>query len=83
MKQTRDRKKTAPAEAIAKMADGGEDGSRFFANRGKTRQLIQRVIVDFFVASMPQELGRTAAELNVSREALDRHHPAPGVRKAR
>jgi hypothetical protein len=90
MKQTRERKKTASAESIAKMADRGEDVSPFFTNRGKMMQPIQRVNVDF-TASMLQELDQTAAELNVSRQAvikafvrqaLDQHHLAQGARKA-
>lgn len=91
MKQIRDRKKAPPAESIAKMADRGEDVARYFTNRGKTMQPIRRVNVDF-TASMLQELDQTAAELNVSRQAvikslvrqaLDRHHLAQGARKAR
>ena len=91
MKQIRDSKKAPPAESIAKMADRGEDVSRFFTNRGKMMQPIRRVNVDF-TASMLQELDQTAAELNVSRQAvikslvrqaLDRHHLAQGARKAR
>jgi metal-responsive CopG/Arc/MetJ family transcriptional regulator len=72
------------------MADRGEDVSRFFTNRGKMMQPIQRVNVDF-TASMLQELDQAAAELNVSRQAvikafvrqaLDQHHLAQGARKA-
>ena len=35
MKPTRESKKAPSAEAIARMADRGEDVSRFFTNRGK------------------------------------------------
>ena len=35
------------AEAIARMADRGEDVSRFFTNTGKMNQPIPRVNVDF------------------------------------
>jgi hypothetical protein len=35
MKQTRESKKAPSAESIARMADRGEDVSRFFTNRGK------------------------------------------------
>ena len=78
------------AESIARMADRGEDISRFFTNRGKMMQPIQRVNVDF-TASMLQELDQMAAELNVSRQAvikmfvrraLDQHHLANKSRKA-
>jgi hypothetical protein len=90
MKPTRESKKTPSAESIARMADRGEDVSRFFTNRGKMMRPIQRVNVDF-TASMLQELDQAAAELNVSRQAvikafvrqaLDQHHLAQGARKA-
>jgi len=90
MKQTHESKKRPSAESIARMADRGEDVSRFFTNSGKMMQPIQRVNVDF-TASMLEELDRTAAELNVSRQAvikvfirqaLDHHHLARGARKA-
>jgi hypothetical protein len=90
MKQTRERKKAPSAESIAKMADRGENESRFFTNRGKMMQPIQRVNVDF-TGSMLQELDQAAAELNVSRQAvikafvrqaLDQHHLAQRARKA-
>ncbi len=90
MRQTRRTKKDPSAESIARMADRGEDVSRFFTNRGKMMQPIQRVNVDF-TASLLQELDQAAAELNVSRQAviktllrlaLDQHHLAQGARKA-
>ncbi len=90
MKRTRETKKVPSAESIARMADRGKDVSRFFTNRGKMMQPIQRVNVDF-TASMLQELDQAASELNVSRQAvikafvrqaLDRHHLAQKARKA-
>jgi hypothetical protein len=90
MKPTRNSKKAPSAESIARMADRGEDVSRFFTNRGKMMHPIQRVNVDF-TASMLRELDHVAAELNVSRQAvikalvrhaLDQHHLAQGARKA-
>jgi hypothetical protein len=69
MKNTRVKKKTIPAEAIARMADKGEDVSRFFSNAGEMRKPIQRVNVDF-TASMLEELESAAKELNVSRQAV-------------
>jgi hypothetical protein len=90
MKPTRESKKAPSAESIARMADRGEDVSRFFTNRGKMIRPIQRVNVDF-TASMLRELDQAAAELNVSRQAvikafvrqaLDQHHLAQGARKA-
>jgi DNA topoisomerase IA len=89
MKPTRESKKVPSAESIARMADRGEDVSRFFTNRGEMIRPIQRVNVDF-TASMLQEFDQ-AAELNVSRQAvikafvrqaLDQHHLAQGARKA-
>jgi hypothetical protein len=90
MKPTREKEKTPSAESIAKMADRGEDVSRFFTNRGKMMQPIQRVNVDFTV-SMLQELDQVASDLNVSRQAvikafirqsLDRRYLAQRARKA-
>ena len=90
MKPTRESSKAPSAESIARMADRGEDVSRFFTNRGRMMQPIQRVNVDF-TASMLQELDQAAAELNVSRQAvikayvrqaLDQRHLARGARKA-
>jgi hypothetical protein len=90
MKPTRETKKAPSAESIARMADRGQDVSRFFTNRGKMVHPIQRVTVDF-TASMLQELDQAAAELNVSRQpvikaylrqALDQRHLARGARKA-
>lgn len=90
MRQTRESKKVRSAESIARMADRGEDVSRFFTNRGKMMKPIQRVNVDF-TASMLQELDQAAAELNVSRQAvikafvrqaLDQRYLAQHARKA-
>ena len=91
MKNTPKQKKPVEAEAIARMADEGEDVSAHFTNQGRMMQPIQRVNVDF-TAAMLQELDHTAAELNVSRQAviqafvrqaLDQHHLAQKARKAR
>jgi hypothetical protein len=81
LKPTRESKKAPSAESIARMADRGGDVSRFFTNRGKMMHSIQQVNVDF-TAPMLQELDQVAAELNVSRQALDQHHLAQGARKA-
>ncbi len=69
MKNTRDRKKPISAETIARLADRGEDVSRFFTNRGRLMPPIQRVNVDF-TAPMLSELDNAAKELNISRQAL-------------
>ena len=80
-------KKTAKkptADEIAEMADDGKDISKYFTNKGKMKQPIQRVNVDFTV-EMLHELDQIAAELNISRQAviksylrqsLDQHHLA-------
>ncbi|HKV62258.1 MAG TPA: hypothetical protein VJO16_10115 [Candidatus Acidoferrum sp.] len=69
MKNTRVKKKAISAEAIARMADEGQDVSRFFSNSGEMRKPIQRVNVDF-TASMLEELENAAKELNISRQAV-------------
>ena len=51
------------------MAERGKDVSRFFTNRGKMMQPIQRVNLDL-TAAMLQELDQAASELNVSRQAV-------------
>jgi len=76
--------KKPTADEIAEMADDGKDISKYFTNKGKMKQPIQRVNVDFTV-EMLQELDQVAAELNISRQAviksylrqsLDQHHLA-------
>ena len=76
--------KKPTADEIAEMADSGKDISKYFTNKGKMKQPIQRVNVDF-TAEMLQELDQVAAELNISRQAviksylrqsLDQHHLA-------
>ncbi|HEY7838374.1 MAG TPA: hypothetical protein VIC54_07230 [Terriglobales bacterium] len=85
-------KKDGPesAEAIARLADKGEDISRFFTNAGRMMAPIQRVNVDF-AAPMLEELDRAAEELNISRQAviktlvrqgLDHHYMAREHRPA-
>jgi hypothetical protein len=70
MKSTRKTKKPVSAEAIARMADKGQDISRFFTNDGKMMPpLIQRVNVDFS-APMVKELDSEAQALNISRQAV-------------
>lgn len=62
-------KKAATAESIARMADKGENVSRFFTNKGRMMAPVQRVNVDF-TASMLEELDREAKDLNISRQAV-------------
>ncbi len=85
------RNKAASAESIATRAEKGEDVSRYFTNRGKMMQPIQRINVDV-TADMLQELDRAATELNVSRQAvikvfirhaLDQHHLAQHARRSK
>ncbi len=83
MKKANKRHKPISAEQIARMADRGEDVSRFFTNRLRMVYPIQRVNVDF-TAPMLGELDDAAEELNISRQAviktlvregLDRRYP--------
>ncbi len=70
MKSTHKAKKKVSADDIARMADKGEDISRFFTGEFKMMPpLIQRVNVDF-AAPMLEELDREARELNISRQAV-------------
>jgi hypothetical protein len=75
MKNTPEKKREMRAEQIARMADRGEDISRFFTNDGKmmppliNRVEVQRVNVDF-TAPMLQELDSEASALNISRQAV-------------
>jgi hypothetical protein len=63
------KKKPTSPEAIARLADQGQDVSRFFTNNGSMKGPIQRVNVDF-TESMLAELDRIASELNISRQAV-------------
>jgi hypothetical protein len=69
MQNTRRRRKPVSAEAIARLADDGRNGSRFFNNNGRMMGPIQRVNVDL-ASGMLEELDRAAKELNISRQAV-------------
>jgi hypothetical protein len=69
MKTTRKKVASVSAEDIARLADQGEDVSRFFTNRGRMMGPIQRVNVDF-TSPMLAELDKAAQDLNVSRQAV-------------
>jgi hypothetical protein len=69
MPKTLDSPKPPTADEIAKLADKGENISRFFTRKGKMMPPIQRVNVDFTLP-MLQELDETAIQLNVSRQAV-------------
>ena len=62
--------KPVDAEAIAAMADRGEDISAHFTNHFTVvRPAVQRVNVDF-TAPMLEELDHAAETLNISRQAV-------------
>ena len=62
--------KPIDAEAIAEMADRGEDISSHFSNQfNVVRPAVQRVNVDFS-SPMLEELDREAGALNISRQAV-------------
>jgi hypothetical protein len=69
MKSTRKPEKSTSVERIARMAERGNDVSRFFSNNGEMMGPIQRVNVDF-ASPMLHELDTAAKELNISRQAL-------------
>lgn len=89
MKKIRKSAKPVSAEAIAQLADQGQDVSHFFRGQGRMVQPIQRVNVDV-TAAMLEELDKAAEELNVSRQAviktlvrqaLDQHYLAQRTRR--
>jgi hypothetical protein len=69
MKNTLKPRKPVSAETIARLADKGQDVSRFFSNTGRLMGAIQRVNVDL-AAGMLEELDGAARELNISRQAV-------------
>jgi hypothetical protein len=69
MKKTRKTAKPITAEAIARLADQGEDVSRFFKRQIRMVHPVQRVNVDL-TAAMLEELDQAAQNLNVSRQAV-------------
>lgn len=62
-------RKQISADEIAELAERGKNVSRFFTNKGKMMQPIQRVNVDFAVP-MLRELDEAARALNISRQAV-------------
>ena len=89
MKKTSKPPKAISADAIARLADRGNDVSRFFTGQGRMVQPIQRVNVDL-TSSMLEELDNAARDLNVSRQAviktlvrqaLDQHYIARRARR--
>jgi hypothetical protein len=69
MKSTRRTRKVISAEEIARLAERGEDVSRFFTSAGRMMEPIRRVNVDF-ASPMLKELDHAAQELNISRQAV-------------
>jgi hypothetical protein len=91
MKRTHKSAKPVSADAIALLADRGEDISRCFTGKGRMVQPIRHVNVDV-TASMLEELDHAAQDLNVSRQpaiktpvrqALDRHYLAQRAKRPR
>jgi hypothetical protein len=84
MKQTPKSKKTPSAESIARMAERGEDVSRFFSNRGRMIQPIQRVNVDFTSAMLQETAGVRPGGDRTERESpgSDQGVCPPGARSA-
>ncbi len=89
MKRIRKTRKKASAEEIARLADRGQDVSRFFTNSGRMMEPVRRVNVDF-ASPMLKELDRAAQEWNISRqgliktlirEALDQRYLASAARR--
>ena len=89
MKKTPQQDKAVSVEAIARLAEQGEDVSGFFEGKGRMVQPIQRVNVDV-TGGMLEELDRAALDLNVSRQAviktlvrqgLDHHYLAQRARR--
>jgi hypothetical protein len=89
MRKTRSPTKPVSAEAIARMADRGQDVSGFFKNQGRMVRPIQRVNLDL-TEGMLEELDKAAKDLNVSRQAviktlvrqaLDQHYLAQRARQ--
>jgi hypothetical protein len=90
MRNTHRRRRPPAAESIARMADKGEDVSRFFTNEGKMVRPPHTVQVEF-PPELLDEIDATAAELQLSREAvirvlvrqaLDAHYLARNARRA-
>lgn len=89
MKKTRRTNGPVPADAIARLADQGENVTHFFKGQGRMVQPIMRVNVDV-TAGMLEELDNAPQELNVSRQAviktlvrqaLDQHYLAKSARR--
>jgi hypothetical protein len=74
--------KPVSVEAIARIADRGENVSRFFTGKGKMMPPIQRVNVDF-TAPMLNELDDEARALNVSRQAVIKTLPRQALDRQR
>ena len=88
MKKASKPQKPVSAETIARMADNGENISRFFTNKARKMPPVQRVNVDF-TGTMLAELDQQAEAMNISRQAvikalvrqaLDQHYVATASR---
>jgi hypothetical protein len=67
MENTRKSRKPVSAEVMS--CGPRRDVSRFFTNTGRMMGPIQRANVDL-ASGMPEELDKTAKELNISRQAV-------------
>jgi hypothetical protein len=71
MRNTHRSRRPLAAESVARMADKGEDVSRFFTNEGRMERRPHTVEVEF-PPELLSEIDATAAELQLSREAVVR-----------
>lgn len=69
MKRTPKTKRPISAEAIARLADKGQDISVYFTNKGKMMPPLAGVGIDLNKA-MIEELSEAAKRLNVSQQTL-------------
>jgi hypothetical protein len=78
MKKTIKKKRVVTADQISRMADRGEDVSKFFTNKGKMMSPVQRVNVDL-TTEMLTELDEAARQMNVSRQAVIKSYVRQGL----
>ena len=81
MKKTLKSAKPVASEAIAKMADRGQDISHFFKGEGRMVQPVQRVNVDH-TAGTSEELDRAARDLKCEPSGSHQNAGQAGSRSA-
>lgn len=69
MKKTAKTKRLVSAEAIARLAETGQDVSGYFTNTGKMMAPLNSLAVDLN-EQMIEQLNKTAKKLNVTRQTL-------------